>query len=73
VAKPSRIFHVVCAYWLTSSDWSSGNAQTEHASTLVSRTRILLGAFPLRVGAPEVIFARVPPCLGLVIEFRRQS
>src|SRR5262249_42721204 len=32
LVKPSRIFQDVCAYWLMSSDGSSANAPTHHAS-----------------------------------------
>ncbi len=35
---------------------------------LVSRTRTLVRAFPVRRRRPEVIFARVPPCFGLIME-----
>src|SRR6266849_2971142 len=37
-AKPSRIFHDVCAYWLTSSSGFRAKAQVQHAS----RTSALL-------------------------------
>src|SRR6266705_2578532 len=32
LVKPSRIFHAVCAYWLTSSAGSNATAHGHHAS-----------------------------------------
>src|SRR5208337_4888254 len=66
--NPSRIVHAVWAYWLTSRDGSSGNAQTQQANALVSRARTLVRAFRARGRTPEVIFGRVPPCFGLIME-----
>src|SRR5689334_13958982 len=41
-AKPSRILHVVCAYWLRSSDWAFGPTKGQHASKMASPTAQLL-------------------------------
>src|SRR5882724_1810371 len=36
--KPSRIFHDVCAYWLTSNAGFSANAEEQHASSTQAST-----------------------------------
>ena len=43
--NPSRTVHAVCAYWLTSSDGSSAQAQAQHASRMPATTPALLRTF----------------------------
>src|SRR5262245_66430838 len=44
LVKPSRIFHDVCAYWLTSSAGSSANAHGQGANRIANAIAAGLGA-----------------------------
>src|ERR1700745_2414006 len=47
LAKPSRTFHAVCAYWLTSSHGSRAKAQRQHARRMASAKMARLYLFAL--------------------------
>src|SRR5579862_955732 len=55
LARPSRTFHAVCAYWLMSSDGSKAKAPRQHASRMPSAIRACLYLF-----APSM-FASILP------------
>src|SRR5262249_9194902 len=46
--KPSRTFHAVCAYWLTSSDGSNAWAEGHHASSMTATPARSAAALRLR-------------------------
>ena len=49
VGKPSRSFHDVCPYWLTSRDGSKAKAHAQYASGIASQTTALVRAFAIPV------------------------
>src|SRR5271157_4626147 len=47
LVKPSRIFHAVCAYWLTSREGSNAKAPALDASRRARQKVALVCAFPI--------------------------
>jgi hypothetical protein len=55
VTNPSRTFHAMCAYWLTSSDGFNANARGQIASVIHNAIAYFKGR--LRRGSARIIVA----------------